>query len=321
MRPVGGYFELADRCRQGVFPHSDGVLLNTGRNALEFILRAIGNVSRIYLPYYTCEVVLEPLRKLSIPWTYYSINLDFEMTGRIDLGENEYLIANNYFGIKDVYIHTLASIYGDRLIVDCAQAFFAKPIPGIKAFYSCRKFVGVADGGVAYTGQPFGEMDFPEDITSDHDSHLYTRKEFGAEAGFKEYQDNERKLNNNPILSMSCKTKGILAHVDYSLIVSRRRENWQYLHSHLKGRNLLILPDSDFFESPMVYPFLVQDGESLRRRLIAEKVFVATYWPNVTDDDSHKMETFLSEHCVCLPCDQRYKEDDMRRIVDLLEAV
>ena len=320
MEPIGGYFELADCSGNEEFLHRNGVLLNTGRNALEYILRTIGNVRRVYLPYYTCEVVLEPLKKLSIPWSYYSINLDFEMTERIDLGENEYLIANNYFGIKDAYISALASIYGERLIVDCAQAFFAKPIPGIKAFYSCRKFVGVADGGVAYSGH-LGEMGFPEDITSDHDSHLYTRREFGAEAGFKEYQDNERKLNNNPILSMSCETKGILEHVDYSSIVSRRRENWQYLHSQLKGRNLLTLPDSDCFESPMVYPFLVQDGESLRRRLIAEKVFVAKYWPNVTDDDIHMIETFLSEHCVCLPCDQRYKEDDMRRIVDLLEAV
>lgn len=320
MEPVGGYFELADRCENGVFPHRDGLLLNTGRNALEYILRTIGNVSRVYLPYYTCEVILEPLKKLSIPWSYYSINLDFDMTERIDLGENEYLIANNYFGIKDAYIKTLASIYGDRLIVDCAQAFFAQPIPGIKSFYSCRKFVGVADGGVAYTKLPMDTMDFPEDTTSDHDSHLYLRKEFGAEAGFKAFQENEKKLDNQPILSMSGKTVDILEHVDYALVAACRKANWQYLHSQLKDWNLLSLPEPDSFESPMVYPLLVQDGETLRRRLIENKVFVARYWPNVTDDGIHSTECLLSNRCVYLPCDQRYKEDDMKRIVGIIRA-
>ena len=70
MEAIGGYFELPDY-EEGVFPHQDGILLNTGRNALEYILRSIGDAKRVYLPYYTCEVVLEPLKKLHIPWTFY----------------------------------------------------------------------------------------------------------------------------------------------------------------------------------------------------------------------------------------------------------
>ena len=320
MNPIGGYFELADYCECGVFPHHKGHLLNTGRNALEFILRSIGRVRRVYLPYFTCEVVLEPLKRLSIPWSFYTIDLSFEMVDRIELGEDEYLIANNYFGLKDAYICSLASIYGDRLIVDCAQAFFAEPLPGIKSFYSCRKFVGVADGGVAYVGAPVDCVDYPEDSTSDHDGHLYTRKELGAEAGFKEFQENELKLDNQPIRSMSVKTKEILAHIDYELVVNRRRANWQYLHSRLKGRNHLSLPDLDSFACPMVYPFMIEDGERIRRKLIGGNVFVAKYWPNVMDDGIHKTEFLLSNQIVSIPCDQRYQEEDMERIVELLEV-
>ncbi len=320
MNPIGGYFELADRGECGVFPHSNGLLLNTGRNALEFILRSIGRVRRVYLPFYTCEVVLEPLEKMSIPWSFYAIDLSFEMVDTIELGEDEYLIANNYFGLKDAYIRTLASIYGDRLIVDSAQAFFTEPLPGIKSFYSCRKFVGVADGGVAYVGTPVDCVDYPEDSTSDHDGHLYTRKELGAEAGFKEFQENERKLDNQPIRSMSVKTKEILAHIDYELIMNRRRANWQYLHSLLKERNHLSLPGLDSFACPMVYPFMVEEGEELRRKLIEGKIFVAKYWPNVMDDGIHKTEFLLSNQIVAIPCDQRYQEEEMERIVELLEV-
>ena len=50
MHAIGGYFELADY-EEGVFPYQEGVLLNTGRNALEYILCCIGEVKLVYLPY------------------------------------------------------------------------------------------------------------------------------------------------------------------------------------------------------------------------------------------------------------------------------
>ena len=53
MQEIGGYFELADYERGTGFPHNEGFLLNTGRNALEYILRSIGVINRVFLPYYT----------------------------------------------------------------------------------------------------------------------------------------------------------------------------------------------------------------------------------------------------------------------------
>ena len=47
MQAIGGYFELADCEVSKGFPHQDGILLNTGRNALEYILRCIGDVKRL----------------------------------------------------------------------------------------------------------------------------------------------------------------------------------------------------------------------------------------------------------------------------------
>ena len=67
MDAIGGYFELADCEQVDNFPHRNGVLLNTGRNALEYILRTIKQISHIYIPYFTCEVVLEPIKRLGIP--------------------------------------------------------------------------------------------------------------------------------------------------------------------------------------------------------------------------------------------------------------
>lgn len=321
MSPIGGYFELADYEESNGFPHQDGTLLNAGRNALEYILRSIGEVKGIYLPYYTCEVVLEPLKKLHIPWVFYHISNKFEIVENIQPKAGEYIIANNYFGIKDAYILKLAEKYGDHLIVDCAQALFAMPIPGIKTFYSARKFVGVADGGVAYLGNENDGIVEVEGVecTVEHDRHLFTRKQFGAEAGFAEYQENECKLDNQPIRWMSDTTKRILDHIDYDKVVARRRANFAYLDKALKERNFLELPDLDTFACSMVYPFITRINRNLRKELIDNKVFVAKYWPNVHQLANYEFEYELAERIVAIPCDQRYGEKEMNRIIEIIQ--
>ena len=319
-RAIGGYFELADYVEGKGFPHSNGILLNTGRNSLEYILRGIGDIKGIYLPYYTCEVVLQPLKKLHIPWAFYHINAKFEMVEDIHPQEGEYIIANNYFGIKDSYIQTLAEKYGDHLIVDCAQAFFAKPIPGIKAFYSARKFVGVADGGIAFLGNQLdGNVEVNDvECTVEHDKHLLIRKLFGAEAGFAVYQSNEKKLDSQPIRLMSSTTERILNHIDYDRIVLKRRENFAFLHERLKQYNYLQLPTLDAFACPMVYPLMIRNDRHLREELINNRVFVAKYWPNIRKLNHFEVEYDFAEKIVAIPCDQRYGVYDMKRIIDII---
>ena len=316
IKPIGGYFELADRETAGNFPHKDGILLNTGRNALEYILRSIKDIKSIYLPYFTCEVVLEPIKKLGIPYHFYHINPRFEIAEHINQGEGEYIIANNYYGIKDLYIQSLYAHYGDHLIVDCAQAFFTPVVNGIKAFYSCRKFVGVADGGIAYLGNEIGAdvslLEF--EPTETHSDHLLIRKEKGAEAGFFNYQANEAALDRQSIRQMSELTKDALQHIDYEKIKQQRIRNWNILNDALVATNQIQTPLTSDFECPMIYPYMVENGLELRKKLISEKIFVAKYWPNVIPYDGFEFEANLADKVVCLPLDQRYDKEDMNRM-------
>ena len=315
IKAIGGYFELADKdCEYASMP-VDGIALNTCRNALEYIILQLPDAKRIFVPYYTCEAVIEPLKRLPVKYEFYHINEQLEMAEEIVLQKGDYLIANNYFGVKDAYIAELANKYGERLIVDNAQALFASVMPCIKAAYSTRKFVGVADGGFAVSISAELASKYELDNSSEHDSHLLIRKEKGAEVGFKDYQVNECKLDNQPIRRMSPQTQSILSHIDYETVIQQRRQNYRYLSDVLGDMNLLQLPPMDSFACPMVYPFMTSD-ESLRARLIENKVFVARYWPNVLEwCDNNDIEHKLATCIIPLPIDQRYGEVDMKKIL------
>ena len=217
----------------------------------------------------------------------------------------------------------MAEKYGNHLIVDCAQALLAKPLHGIKLFYSPRKFVGVADGGIAYLGSSYSRKVkiVSEEKTTDHDNHLFIRKEFGAEAGFEAFQTNERKLSNQPIRWMSKETKRALTHIDFDRIIAKRRANFTFLHRALKEINALQLPDLDSFVCPMAYPFAMRSERNLRKGLIDTKVFVAKYWPNVSQLIGYEKEYELADRVVAIPCDQRYGDKEMKRIVSIILSV
>ena len=275
MDSIGGYFGL--ELRQGEHFHKDSLCLNSARNCLEYILR-VRNYTKIYIPYYTCEVILEPIKKLNLEFEFYHINESLEPQKDYFLNNDEAFLYTNYFGLKQDCVLRLAKLYKKQLIVDNAQAFYAKPLEGIDTFYSPRKFFGVADGGYLYIDQKL-DIELERDYSYERMSHLLKRIDVSAEFGYDDFKINSKVLVDNQILKMSKLTSEILSTIDYNSIKSKRIENYLYLDSKLKDKNLiqLTLNDNDV---PMVYPFLTNDNE-LKTKLIFNRIFVATYWPNV----------------------------------------
>lgn len=314
MEAIGGYFSLELPLREEY--HKKAIRLNTGRNCLEYILRACG-YKKVYIPYYTCEVLLEPFKKLGIPYDFYHIDIHFEIRDRFTLNADEALLYTNYFGLKQRYVEQLAEKTGTRLIVDNTQAFYAKPIQGVDTFYTCRKFFGVADGAYLYTDKLLDE-DFEQDESWDRMAHLLKRIDLSAEQGFADFRKVDDGLDNQPIRKMSKLTQRIIQSIDYEAAAKKRRENFQILHTTLGGMNNLEL---QFNEDavPMVYPFL-SPVKGLREKLIENKIYVARYWPNVleltTKDDT---EYFFAYQMQPLPIDQRYSEEEMKSIINVIK--
>lgn len=313
MEPIGGYFSLELQRHEEY--HKDAIKLNTGRNCLEYILRS-RKYAKVYIPFYTCEVILEPFQKLGVEYEFYHINLDFEITDKIHLQNNESLLYTNYYGLKQRYSESLAKIYGQQLIIDNTQAFYAKPIYGIDTFYTCRKFFGVPDGAYLYTNCQLNQ-ELEQDISYERMIFLTKRIDLGAEAGYKDFREQSHILCNQPIKRMSKLTERLMQSIDYEWAAKRRKDNYNHLHDSLKDCNLLhITLDDDTV--PLVYPFL-STQEGLRDILIQNKVFIACYWPNVFEWAEEKStEKCLAKQMLPIPIDQRYGKTEMGRIIKLL---
>jgi hypothetical protein len=120
---------------------------------------------------------------------------------------------------------------------------------------------------------------------------------------------------------MSRLTQKLLSGIDYNAIADIRRQNFHIFHSHLKEINKLKV-NLELGAVPMTYPLMVSNGEQLKQKLIQNKVFLATYWPNVKNWVSrNSIELKLYSNLLSIPIDQRYSHIDMKKILLILNYV
>jgi hypothetical protein len=313
MKEIGGYIEL-ESFKNPPY-HNKAISINSGRNALRYIIRTY-NVKDILVPKYTCRVVYEALESEHCKAITYSIdeNLIPKLDNRQYDLKTSYILYNNYFGVCGNAINDLAKQYSN-LIIDNAQAFYSSK-KGLAAFYSPRKFFGLPDGGLLLCDTHLKE-EFEQDTSYDRCSHLLKRHDLSATDGFKDFQQNDDSLINRPIKYMSKLTQSLIGNINYNDVKKIRLENFSFLHAKLGARNefKINLANDDI---PLVYPFLVKNND-LRKKLIANKVYTATYWPELEKYcEKGSFELYLQQNLIAIPIDQRYDLTDMKFILGLL---
>lgn len=315
-RSIGGYLEL--ELRSGDAFHRDAVALNNARNGFGLILQT-RRPSMVYMPKYTCDVMLEPLKKLGIEYQFYSLDENLEIIENIKLDDDELLVYTNYFGVKNSYTREMSRLFSGKLLIDCSQSFYFSDVGDSHAIYSPRKFFGVADGGYVIT-KDVTESDFPVDVSYQRMEHLLRRIDKGAEDAYGVFKSNDESLEGQPIKHMSKLTARILEGVDYEFVRERRTDNFLILHSNLQSINQLAIEVAEI-DGPMAYPLLVKDGNELRKKLIEQRVYVPTYWPNVFEwCNEGEYEYLLANNLLAIPIDQRYSSEDMKAIAGVING-
>lgn len=313
MKEIGGYMEL-DTYRLPM-RHEGAVALNCGRNALAYLIEA-RNIKKICLPRFLCSSVESVCRKMGVVVRYYSVTEEFHPKVP-EMQEDEWLYLVNYYG--QLSREMLGEIIREhpKAIVDNAQHYFGEPVSGVDTIYTCRKYFGVPDGAFLYT-----ESRLDRELTRDES---YTRMGFvlgryerPASEFYSQSADNNRFFAEEPVKKMSRLTENLLHGIDYEFVRRKREENFHILACALGEKNMLKVREC---EGPFMYPFMSEDADRIRKKLLERKIYIPVLWPNVlTECPEDSVEYRLAKNILPLPCDQRYDGDDMGLVLSYVKS-
>lgn len=314
MKEYGGFLPLEQTGAASASSlHAGGLALSTGRACLSMVLRHL-RPRRVLLPYYLCESMVTTVIEHGIDISFYAINEKLVPAEDPVPSSDELLVVVNYFGIRGHYTRGIADRWGNRCLVDNAQAFFEEPCDGAWCCYSARKFIGVPDGAYLYSPSAISADEFPEAEPSA--SHLSERLMGDREKAYQSFIRHEASIDSVP-RRVSAVSRAILSGLDYEQLRYRRIRNAERLHQHLGKWNILPQPVIEG-AAPLCYPFLVRT-EVDRQALAKELIFLPRYWQEVltrNNDAVFSVERNLARHLLPLPVDQRYEEHEMDWLAD-----
>lgn len=310
MREIGGYIEL-DTYRKSML-HEEGLKLNCGRNALNYILKA-KDIHKLMMPFYMCDSCDKVLADNNVEVRFYHVDKYFKPQIKSHERDEWIYIVNFYGQLDNDYLKT----FGSQIIVDNTQAYFQTPIDDIDTIYSCRKYFGVTDGAVLYTDK-YLNVELPVDESYNRLNFIIGRYECGASDFYLEYVNNNKLFGSEPIKKMSRLTENLLRGVDYEYIKNRRTENYIYLMEKFNDLNEIVVSN---VEGGFMYPLYIQNGMEIKRKLQKIKIYVPTLWPAVFKRCEEKtVDYLLARNIVPLPVDQRYNIDDMEYMFKMITS-
>lgn len=316
---LGGYLPLElnkGKSRFQDLPPDKVLAVNTGRTAIYCAVRSL-NARRIHIPYYYCTDVIKMLQDTVSEVLFYHID-QYLMPMDLDVDRDDAVLLVNYFGIMNEAVCAYAKRF-QKVILDQSHGYYAKPVlrAGVMNVYSCRKFVGVADGAYI-VGEGLVKPDLSQDQSFERALYLCKSMELGTNAAYQKQKEGESQLEQER-LTMSKLTGKLLENADDACIVHARRTNFLYLHEKLTGCQRFCMPAEALHETtvPYVYPLLLD--HDLHTVLVRQKIYVPVLWNHLLEREWDDTLEQLCARCLLpLPIDQRYKEGEMEYLVHVI---
>jgi len=336
---IGGMFgleisALEETYRQGQEPPfltRPYLLLATARSAFTLLARML-HPRTVWLPSFLCGVVIGAFPPDLIEIRFYPID---EQLGIIeekwlsDIHTNDMVVFIDYFGFNQ-WTDWGAKIRhrGAWVIEDATQALLNTHFDENSHYviFSPRKFVGVPDGGILMA---MNEANLPNQnlvtppvawwIEAARASIL--RAEFDRHRGERIWYNIFQKTEADGPLEpykMSDLSTLILKHaIDWQTVSQKRRVNYQFLASKLE--QIAIFPKLTSEIVPLGFPIRIKERDCVRQSLFTNQIFPPVHWPIAgivpsSFDASHR----LAAEIMTIPCDQRYNQADMERVINKL---
>lgn len=331
---IGGEFEI-DMSQFGTFrPAPDTYYYASGRAALYQILKHIVTFRRkVFFPDYLCHTIVDTAIKTGYDYIFYALTPDLKVTisalDEVGFKNGDAVLLINYFGLLNLQPDSseIKAHFPDSIVIeDDVQAPYCfleedNPFADYR-FASLRKGFPVPDGGLVYTKKVM-------DVPTNTNTFAAYKIRGGAlklkrgQNGIKDedylmlFDKGESLIDQNYDSEMSQESRRLFSGIDFSFIKKRRKDNARFL---LNGLRILginpIIPVSDV-SVPLFVPVYLSNRDEIRKRMFAKEVFCPVHWPlpeNVKIKNGKKM----MEHELSLIVDQRYDQDDMAKILDII---
>ena len=247
------------------------------------------------------------------------------------------VLVHSYFGfntIKDESFLESCKSDGTIIVEDITQSLFSKHYLKCADFYvgSFRKFFAIPNGGLIASKRSLENIEIEScDKAIDNvalkafklKSYYFKDETEEKKLAFREQYELLNKIisKNNKIEEISDISKKIIFSCESDSILLSRQNNYSMLFEAIKEFNYIkpVLNLKSNNCAPLYFPIYVDNRESLQSYLRDANVYCPIIWKKPMQVLIEDVETeYMYEHMLCIPIDQRYGEDEMKKIIKLL---
>lgn len=318
---IGGNHGLPEQTTGRILKSLSDTTLINARSCLNSIMNYL-NMPCIWMPSYLCESLLHPAYNVKFYDVNKSLTINEDFLSQVK--SSEVVLVIDYFGfIQDQNIYEKIRQKKCISIEDASQSLLSEKRHKLADFtiYSLTKCLGLPDGAMIESNDPSFKIEAvhsPLDFIESAYKYRKKRTEFdkGENSDWYSVYLNHKKLVV-PIgaFAMSDLSKSLYESYDQFDIVQKTRKNYAMLQQHL-----LPIKNLEKGVSPIGFPMLHEKRDKLLQRLIEDEIYPPIHWILRQVPKKFSDSHWVSEREITLPCDHRYNEEDMKRIIKCVKT-
>jgi len=324
------------------------VYTSTGRSAIKLILQNLTKKNKkALLPIFTCDSVIKPFIQEGYKVSFYNVEESLQINSEhlkecIEALNPDIVFFQSYFGFAT--LQNIRLIYNwiknkDIIIIEDLTHCWLSNFDKRGADYyllSLRKWLEIPDGGAAICNDK--NLIFKKQLFKENDGliELFTKAALMKEEYTKNldtslkpefrrlYYKAENLLDSeDEIYKISNLSKAIINSASLENIKSKRRNNFLLLLNNLKENSRVKTIFGTLNEEvvPLYFPVYVNlNRQKLQNYLAENEIYCPIHWPlpDIINRELTSNAEFIYKNLLSIPCDQRYDEKDMQRIVQAL---
>lgn len=351
-KEIGSIFPLSNQAiceaeAEEMHLPDDKVYYSLCREALSDIAVSLSSSNRkVLIPAYTCQTVITPFKEAGWECIFFPVKKDLRIDipgflETVSLHNPSAIVIHPYFGMElNAEEESALQIASQdaTIVLDLTQCLFSSKRYPFVAFTvgSYRKWLPIPDGGFLESNYGPFPISQPKDENTE-----FTEREIAAMYLRGQYFSNTEQRTKTISIHLSkaadhLAESNIIPHrissVAYNLlkkevfdIVQQSRiRNFTFLYQHIQDcdkvkkvcQNL-----ADLTTAPLYFTIYVSDRASLQRLLARNAIYAPVIW-SVRDEKLliNEEVRYIFSHVLAIPCDQRYNEDDMQRVVEIINV-